>query len=60
MCIAVRDHVDCFKLEVWIWNQRQAEEKVEFFTTVYLILVPGKKFIVENVSENIKASLWEK
>jgi hypothetical protein len=34
MCVAVRDHAVCFKLFVWIINQRQAEGKVGFFACV--------------------------
>jgi hypothetical protein len=48
ICNAVRYQVGSLVLLVWISNQRQADGKVKFFASVYLILVPGKKFIVEN------------
>jgi hypothetical protein len=60
MCIAVRNHVVCVKLYFWISIRRQAERKVEIFAFIYLIVVPGKMFIQENILENRNASLWKK
>ena len=61
MCNAVGGHVDCLNVLVWTSEPRKSEGEFEYFSKLYLILVPDKKFIEEKKrSENIHNILWTK
>ena len=48
MCNAVRDHVGCLKILVSVSEHRQSEGTFGCFVSIFLTLVPERKFTEEN------------